>query len=94
MKWLKRFFSRPPRQSIAGRSYRIDSTLYSLDGNRSAELREYDTGKAYILESERGEDGQFVAIHDGAVVGPFASLRAAEKFIVATTWFAGDNAPA
>ena len=91
MNWFRRVFSRTPHLSIAGKNYRVRSTLYSFDTNRSAELREFDTGQTYILEAERGEDGQFLVRHSGALVGPFASPKAAEKFIVATTWFTGDE---
>ena len=91
MKWLRRFLGRSPHQSIAGRSYQVTSTLYSFDGNRSAELREFDTGQTYILEAERVENAEFTVRHGGALVGPFASPKAAERFIVSTSWFAGDD---
>ena len=71
--------------------YRVAETLYSLDGNRCAEVREFSNGEAYLLESERTDGSTFAERHEGTLVGPFASAELAERFIVATPWFNGDK---
>lgn len=69
--------------------YRITSTLYSQDGKRAAEVREFRSGATYLLERERVDASTFKDRHSGRMVGPFASPVDAENFIVATTWFRG-----
>jgi hypothetical protein len=71
--------------------YRIASTLYSSDGKRSAELREFVNGETYLLESEWLEGATFEPRHSGRLVGPFQSPQQAERFIVATPWFTGEQ---
>ena len=74
--------------SLKGRKYRSSSTLYSLDANRSAELLDFGLFRGtYIREQERDLSGRFVDRHEGTLVGPFSSPKAAENFIVATPWF-------
>ena len=75
--------------TLAGQMFRVAFTLYSEDGKRVAEVREFQNGETYLAESERFEGNTFKARHDGRMVGPFASPEAAEKFIVATAWFCG-----
>ena len=89
MKWWNRFRGRTSGKPIAGALYRITSTLYSLDGKRSAEIREFDHGDTYVLESEWVEGTTFEARHGGRLVGPFVSPKRAEQFIVSTDWFNG-----
>jgi hypothetical protein len=72
--------------------YQIESTLYSEDGQRSAEIRIFDNGETYLLESD-WTDGVFEERHGGSLVGPFASPTVAEQFIVGTSWFTGDTSP-
>jgi len=89
MIWLKRLLTRRTRKSLYGAKYRVPSTLYSDDGKRAAEIREFDNGETYLLESDWVEDTTFRARHKGRLVGPFASPKDAERFIVATAWFNG-----
>lgn len=91
MKWLKRLFGLTARGSIDGMMYQVTSTLYSNDGKRSAELRKFDNGETYILEGEWVEGTRFKDRHEGRLVGPFASPKHAERFIVATSWFDGSE---
>jgi hypothetical protein len=67
----------------------VTCTLYSDDGKRAAEVREFSNGEAYLLESEWVEGTTFEDRHSGSLVGPFASPAHAERFIVATSWFNG-----
>jgi hypothetical protein len=69
--------------------FRVSFTLYSKDGNREVEVREFRNGETYIVERERANDGTFEDRHSGNMVGPFASPEKAESFIVATKWFQG-----
>lgn len=69
--------------------FRVVATLYSRDGSRSAEVREFSSGETYLLESECIDSRTFIARHEGRLVGPFASPGAAERFIVTTPWFNG-----
>lgn len=94
MKWWNRLRGRTSNKPIAGELYRTTSTLYSLDGKRSAEIREFSHGDTYILESEWIEGTSFKARHDGSLVGPFVSPKRAEQFIVATDWFNGVDSTA
>jgi hypothetical protein len=91
MAWWQRLFARRAA-SIDGMEYRIESTLYSSDGKRAAELREFANGETYLLESESVEGDDFQPRHSGALVGPFASPELAERFITATAWFTGESA--
>lgn len=91
MAWWDRVFRRAAKSALDGSAYRVISTLYSEDGERSAEVREFSNGETYLVESER-VDGAFVDRHSGSMVGPFSSPAHAERFIVATTWFMGERA--
>ena len=87
----KRLFGPPPAMSLDGTMFRARATLFSGDGRRSAEVREFTNGEIYLLESERVDDGESVARHEGRLVGPFPSPEDAERFVVATSWFKGDE---
>ena len=88
MAWWKRLLRRRG-VSIAGMEYRVASTLYSSDGKRAAEVREFSNGETYLLESEWVEWTTFQPRHSGKLVGPFPSPEHAERFIVTTSWFNG-----
>ena len=75
--------------TLAGTSYRTACTVYSKDGKRRAEVREFSNGESYLLESEWVEGESFAERHSGRLVGPFSSPTDAEQFIVATPWFHG-----
>ena len=75
--------------SLSGTQYRVTCTLYSKDGKRCAEVREFSNGETYLLESEWVEGTTFAERHAGRLVGPFATPTAAEHFVVATPWFNG-----
>ena len=87
----KRWFRQERHNALDGAMYRVTSTLYSSDGKRSAEIREFDNGETYLLESDWVEATTFKERHEGRLVGPFASPEHAERFIVATTWFNGTD---
>ena len=89
MAWWDRLFKRAADSPLGGSEYRTAFTLYSKDGERAAEIREFSNGKTYILESELAEGTTFKERHSGRLVGPFVSPKHAERFIVATTWFQG-----
>lgn len=89
MMWWKQLFRRKPLRLLDGAMYRVTCTLYSSDGKRVAEVREFDNGETYILESEWVEETTFKERHEGVLVGPFALPKHAERFIVATPWFNG-----
>jgi hypothetical protein len=90
MDWLKRFIERHAEPtSLQGRRYRVAFNLYSQDGLRQVEVLKIHWGPTYIIESELGQDGIFRNRHGDSPVGPFASPKAAERFIVATDWFCG-----
>ena len=93
IKWLYRLFGITSNKPIAGAEYRVTSTLYSFDGKRSAEIREFSHGGTYILEAESIESSSFKERHDGRLVGPFVSPKHAEQFIVSTDWFRGEVLP-
>jgi len=76
---------------LRGLNFRIASELYSEDGKREVEIREFSNGETYLVERERGEGTTFNDRHAGRMVGPFSSPEDAEKFIVATAWFCGRN---
>lgn len=77
------------KSSLTGQEYRVAFTLYSEDGKRAAEVREFRNGETYLDEQEWVEGTTFKNRHSGRMVGPFASPEDAEKFIVATAWFCG-----
>ena len=89
MSWWRRLYGRAKNKSLFGTSYRVTFTLYSEDGKRCAEVREFSNGETYLLESDRVEGTTFKERHAGKLVGPFASPKLAERFIVATVWFSG-----
>lgn len=76
---------------LDGQEYRIAFSLYSKDGKRAAEVREFRNGETYLLEQEWVEGTMFNDRHSGRMVGPFASPEAAESFIVETSWFQGHD---
>ena len=84
MAWWKRLFGRATNEWRAGELYRVTCTLYGKDGKRAAEIREFSNGETYLLESEWVEGTTFAERHSGKLVGPFASPKRAERFIVAT----------
>jgi hypothetical protein len=90
MSWLKRLFGGVRNKSLEGAMYQVATTLYSRDGKRSAEIREFDNGQTYLLESEWVNGTEFRERHEGRMVGPFRSPKHAEQFIVTTAWFTGD----
>ena len=90
MRWWARLFGRR-KGSIDGMEYRVEKTLYSLDGKRAAEVREFSNGDVFLLESDWVEGVTFAPRHSGRLVGPFACPQKAEQFIVATSWFAGQR---
>jgi hypothetical protein len=77
---------------LKGAGFRIAFNLYSVDGKREVEVREFRDGRAYLVEREWVEGTTFRDRHSGRMVGPFVSTDAAEKFIVATAWFCGGDA--
>ena len=89
MTWWKRLFRPVSNQSLAGTQYRVACVLYSEDGKRCAEIREFSNGQTFLLESEWVEGTTFAERHSGRLVGPFRSPTHAERFIVATSWFNG-----
>jgi hypothetical protein len=89
MAWWERLLGRRAAK-IGGMEYRVRSTLYSSDGKRAAEVREFANGETYLLESEWAQGNTFQPRHSGSLVGPFPSPEEAERFIVATSWFNGE----
>jgi len=83
------FFERDTDDPLDQQKYRVAWVLYSRDGKRSAEVREFSNGQTYLLESDWVEGTTFRARHSGRMVGPFSSPKDAEHFIVATSWFNG-----
>lgn len=89
--WLHKLFGRHP-SSMRGCRYRVSSTLYSLDASRSAALLDFEFFRGtYIREQEIAAGGEYLDRFDGALVGPFQSPGAAERFIVSTAWFTGSE---
>lgn len=89
MAWWDRIFKRNTGSSLYGLELRVAFKLYSDDGKREVEVREFSNGETYLVEREWVEGTTFNDRHDGAMVGPFTSTEAAESFIVATAWFCG-----
>ena len=88
MGWWTRFFSKRPNATLDGQQFGVAFNLYSKDGLREVEVREFRMGQTYVVEREQ-LDGAFVDRHSGRMVGPFATPEEAENFIVATDWFCG-----
>lgn len=89
MAWWDRLLKRTAKSRLQGMQYRTVCTLYSEDGKRAAEVREFANGKTYLAESEWVEGTTFKDRHSGSMVGPFASPARAERFIVGTSRFVG-----
>ncbi|MGN6225969.1 MAG: hypothetical protein ACTHNM_00940 [Dyella sp.] len=77
--------------SLQGQEYRSAFTLYSADGKRAADVVEFRNGETYLDEREWVEGTVFKNRHAGNLVGPFASPVEAREFLVATSWFRGDD---
>lgn len=88
---VDRLLGRQVRPSPKGMTYRVPMTLYSADGKRCAEIREFSNGETYLLESDWVEATTFKERNGGRMVGPFQSPEHAERFIVATAWFTGQE---
>jgi hypothetical protein len=82
---VERLFGRRTNKSLDDIMYRLTVVLYSKDSKRSAEVREFSNGETYLLESDWVEGTTFRERHEGNLVGPFASPKLAERFIVATS---------
>jgi hypothetical protein len=91
MAWWDKLLKREAKSPLAGQEYRGVFSLYSQDGKREAEVREFRNGEIYLAEREWVEGTTFQDRHSGRLVGPFASPEDAESFIVATAWFCGRN---
>jgi hypothetical protein len=89
MAWWNQIFKRKTRPSLYGLEYEVAFKLYSKDGKREVEVREFSNGETYMVEREWVEGTTFNDRHEGRMVGRFASPEDAEKFIVATAWFGG-----
>ncbi|OZB60373.1 MAG: hypothetical protein B7X39_06995 [Lysobacterales bacterium 14-68-21] len=79
------------RFSLEGQEYRSAFMLYSADGKRVADVLEFRNGETFLDEREWLEGTTFRNRHAGNLVGPFASPEDARNFIVATSWFRGDD---
>jgi len=77
------------RSSLQGQEFRTIGTLYSVDGNRAAEVLEFRNGETFLDERVWIGGTTFKNRHSGQLVGPFASPDDAKKFIVAISWFRG-----
>jgi hypothetical protein len=91
MAWWNRLVRPRDRVSLYGLEYRVEFSLYSKDGKRGVEVREFSNGKTYLLEQEWVKGTTFKNRHSGRLVGPFASPEDAKSFIIATPWFRGDG---
>ncbi len=89
MVWWNKVFKRKIRSSLHRLEYEVAFKLYSEDGKREVEVREFSNGETYLVEREQVEEATFNDRHGGRMVGPFASPKHAEKFIVTTAWFCG-----
>ncbi len=92
MRWWNRLFSRKSGSPLYALEYRVAFKLYSKDGKRGVEVREFRDGRSYLIEQEWVEGTTFKDRHSGKMVGPFASPEDAENFNVATPWFLGRDA--
>ena len=72
-----------------GLEFRIPFTLYTEDGERAAEVREFENGQSHLVEMERIDGTTYKDRHSGKMVGSFDSSEEAERFIVTTPWFRG-----
>jgi hypothetical protein len=86
--WSKQ---RRAKSLVLGQRYKVAFTLYSVDGSREVEVRKVTNGGTYLVERELTEGNTFEDRHSGRMVGPFASPKKAEEFIVATAWFCGSG---
>ena len=89
MKWWDRLLGRKDKASLAGSEYSVAFNLYSKDGKREVEVRQFRSGQTYLAEREWVEGTTFKDRHSGRMVGPFGSAEEAERFIVQTPWFCG-----
>lgn len=80
-----------PKPPLQGQEYRSLFKLYSKDGKRLAEVLEFESGQTYLDEQEWLAGTTFKNRHGSSLVGPFASPKDAEKFIVTTPWFRGSR---
>lgn len=87
MAWWTRLFERGTKGPQPGDSFRVVRLLYSEDGRRGAEVREFSNGQTYLLEMEQTEPGRYAERHEGRLVGPFDSPEQAERFVTTTPWF-------
>lgn len=92
MTWWKRLFKQNGKATLDGTEFRTAFVLYSEDGKRAAEVREFSNGQTYLLESEWVEGTTFEERNAGQMVGPFKTPAHAERFIAATPWFTGRSA--
>jgi hypothetical protein len=90
VRW-NQIFKRKTGSRLHGLNYGVAFKLYSKDGKREVEVREFGKGETYLVEREWVEGTTFNDRHSGSMVGPFASPEDAEKFIVATAWFVGGH---
>ena len=79
------------KSPLHGQEYRSAFVLYSKDGKRAVDVLEFRNDGTYLDEKEWVEGTTFTNRHSGKLVGPFASPTEAEKFVVATSWFCGDD---
>jgi hypothetical protein len=89
MAWWSRLLRRKANSPLHGLEFRVAFNLYSEDGKRGVEVREFSNGQTYLIERDWIEGTAFKDRHQGRLVGPFASPEDAESFIVATPWFLG-----
>jgi hypothetical protein len=89
MKWWSRFFKQKTGSRLRGLNYTVAFSLYSEDGKREVEVREFSNGETYLVERDWVEATTFGDRHSGQMVGPFTSPEDAERFIVGTAWFCG-----
>lgn len=93
MAWWSRLLGwKSGPSSLDGLEYRVAFNLYSQDGRREVEVREFSNGETYVVEREWVEGLTFEDRHGGRMVGPFPSPAAAETFSVGTAWFSGSGA--